>query len=347
MVLQATLIAANGGRRAFGANPEPTLKEVGARAGCPIGIAAAYASLRDPAIAQAIVKQFNLLTASGLKWVSVHPESERYDFSEADWNVHFAEQHGMQIHGHNLCWNSPAGNPAWLGKTLSKSNARNILTSHITTVMKRYQGRISSWDVVNEPIVSWPVKTGGLYPGPWVAMLGSEYMDIAFDAARQADPGALRIMNVYAVEQGTPDDEKARGLVISWLKTLKSRGVPVQAVGIESHLDTSEPLANTAMQRFVGTIRDLGLQVMITELDVKENRASGTSHDWDTAVADYYHDYLKEVLSVIEPRAVIFWSLNDRWERQRRVQGLLQSNMSPRLALSSAIQALEQGLKHS
>ncbi len=302
--------------------------------------------LRDPAIARVVVKEFNLLTASGMKWVALHPEPDRYDFTEADWNVHFAEQNGMQVHGHNLCWNNPAGNPAWLGKVLDRSNARDILTSHITTVMKRYRGRIASWDVVNEPIVSWPVKTGGLYPGPWVSTLGAEYLEIAFDAAREADPGALRVLNVHAVEQDRNEDETARTLVMTWLKRLKSRRVPLQAVGIESHLDTSVPLANSALRRFVGDIRDLGFQVLITELDVKETRDIGSSHDWDTAVARYYHDYLMDVLSVIQPQAVIFWSLTDRWDRGRRVQGLLQENLSPRLALSSATQALSQSFHH-
>lgn len=346
----AVLLGAAGATRAFpfgvSSLPErPTLKAAGARGACPIGIAAPAAILREASIARVVVAEFNLLTASGLKWADVHPEPDRYDFAEADWNIKFAEQNGMQIHGHNLCWNSPAGNPAWLRTTLNRSNARAILTSHIATVMQHYRGRISSWDVVNEAIVWWPVQYGGLYPGPWVAALGPEYIEIAFDAARQADPGALRVLNIYQVEQDTPNDEIARKRVMALLKQLKSRGVPVQAVGIESHLDAAEPLGDSLLRRFVDEIREMEFDVLITELDVKETRATGSSRDWDRRVANYYHDYLMEVFSVVQPRAVIFWSLTDRWEGGRRVQGLLQSNLSPRLTLTSAAEAIEQGLR--
>jgi endo-1,4-beta-xylanase len=324
----------------------PSLKSIGARFGCPVGTATPYQMLQDAAIAQIVTMEFNLLTASGMKWVAIHPDPDRYDFTEGDWNVHFAEEHGMQIHGHNLCWNNPAGNPAWLQSVLNRNNAREILTSHITTVMKRYQGRVASWDVVNEPVVSWPVKTGGLYPGIWLQTLGPEYLDIAFHAAAEADPKALRIMNVHALEQDTPENELARTRVIEWLKELLSRGVPIQAVGIESHLDAARPLADAAMRKFLATIREMGLRVLVTELDVKESRATGNSHDWDVTIADYYSNYLAEVLSTVQPQSIIFWSLTDRWDGKDKVQGLLQNNLSPRLSLLSAAQALEKGPSH-
>ena len=152
----AAYAAASGEGRSFSAEmPDdsqwPSLKSIGARFGCPVGTATPYQMLQDAAIAQIVSKEFNLLTASGMKWVAIHPDSDRYDFTEGDWNVRFAEDHGMQVHGHNLCWNSPAGSPAWLQRVLNRNNARETLTSHITTVMKRYQGRVASWDVVNEP----------------------------------------------------------------------------------------------------------------------------------------------------------------------------------------------------
>ena len=324
----------------------PALKSVGEGFDCLIGIQESYSSLQNPAVAETVAQQFNLLTASGMKWDAIHPEPEKYDFREADWNVHFAEAHGMKVHGHNLCWNSPEGNPAWFRKVLNKGNAREILTSHINTVVKRYAGKIESWDVVNEPIVPWPGAKDGLYPGVWTDLLGSEYMDIAFYTAKDADPNALRVMNVYDVEQGTPDDESNREKVLMWLKILLDRGTPVQAVGMESHLDTSQPLAGEQTRQFLEKIRSMGLQVLITELDVKETRLSGNPRDWDVHVADYYREYLGNVLSAVVPHAVIFWSLTDRWERGRKVQGLLQENLSPRLSIKSAKEVLEAGPGH-
>jgi endo-1,4-beta-xylanase len=323
------------------ANAGPlTLKEAGAPRGRQIGTAASKASLQDPAIARFVILNFNLLTASGMKWDALHPGPDTYDFSEADWNINFAEKNGMRVHGHNLCWNSPA-NPAWLNSVVNKSNARQILTSHITTVMQRYRGRVDSWDVVNEPVVPWSRRSDGLYPGIWLC-LGPEYIDIAFHAAAAADPKPLRILNIHNVEQGTPDHELNRTRALTLLKQLLARGVPIQAVGIESHLSVSQPLGQAPFIEFLKAIRGLGLEVVVTELDVMENRATGSSLDWDQAVAKYYGDYITEVTSAANPRFVIFWCIEDRWYSGKRIQGLAQQNLSPRLSYQAALTALRK-----
>ena len=175
-----------------------------------IGVAADKASLQDSSIARFVTQNFNLLTASGMKWNEIHPEPDTYSFAEADWNIHFAEENGLRVRGHNLCWNSPANYPAWFKTGLNKSNAKRILTEHITKVMKRYEGRIDQWDVVNEPVVPWSRREDGLYPGVWVNLLGPEYLDIAFDTAAAADPKALRVLNIHEVEQGTGDEQLNR-----------------------------------------------------------------------------------------------------------------------------------------
>ncbi len=318
-----------------------TLKAAGASSGCQVGTAAPQVLLQDDSIAQFVVRNFNLLTASGLKWDAVHPQPDSHNFTEADWNINFAEKNGMRVHGHNLCWNSPA-NPPWFKSVLNQANARQFLTSHITTVMRRYQGRVDSWDVVNEPVVSWSRRSDGLYPGAWLDLLGPEYIDIAFHAAALADPKPLRILNIYDVEQGTPEDELTRTRTITLLKQLVARGVPIQAVGLESHLDASQPLGKASFLEFIKEIRTLGLEVLITELDVLESRATGNSMDWDQTVAKYYGDYIDQMLSAAHPRSVIFWSIQDGWFHGKRIQGLTWDHLKPRLSYQAALLALQQ-----
>jgi endo-1,4-beta-xylanase len=325
----------------FSASSITPLKTVSACTGSKIGVVADKASLQDPVFARIVTQNFNMLTASGMKWDRIHPGLDTYDFAEADWNMQFAQDNGLQVHGHNLCWNSPLAYPEWFKSALKKSNARQILIDHITTVMKRYEGRINSWDVVNEPVVPWSKRSDGLYPGIWVDLLGATYIDIAFEAAAAADPKALRVMNIYNVEQGTPDDERTRRETIALLKQILDRGVPVQAVGIESHLDTSLPLGGASYREFVDEIRALKLQVLVTELDVMENRAVGDSRTWDESVAQYYGDYLTAVVSSTNPQAVIFWTIKDRWWNGKRIQGLMQKDLSPRLTYASSLKALQ------
>jgi endo-1,4-beta-xylanase len=322
-----------------GAAPSPmVLKAAGSHRGCLIGSAAPKVQLQDAAVAQFVIDNFNLLTASGMKWNAIHPEPDTYNFVEGDWNVDFAERNGMRVHGHNLCWNSPAGDPSWFKSVLNQSNARDILTSHIATVMKRYKGRVDSWDVVNEAVTPWSKRSDGLYPGFWTGLLGPEYIDIAFHAASLADPKALRILNIYCVEQDTPDDELTRTKVIALLKQLVARGVPIQAVGLESHLDASQPLGKTSFINFIKEIRGMGLEVLITELDVMETRTAGTTVD--QTVAKYYGDYIAEIQSAVNPRFIIFWSVQDRWQDGKRVQGLTWGAVKPRPSYQASLAAL-------
>ena len=176
------------------------LKEAGAPLGCQIGIAANKAILQDPAITRFVILNFNLLTASGIKWDAIHPAPDTYDFTEADWNINSPRKMACECMGIIF---AGTARPIPLGSTrvINKDNARQYLTSHITTVMERYRGRVDSWDVVNEPVVRWSHRSDGLYPGIWLC-LGPEYIDVAFHAAAAADPKPLRILNIYNVEQG-------------------------------------------------------------------------------------------------------------------------------------------------
>jgi endo-1,4-beta-xylanase len=347
--IRKALLAASAGGLASRALPrlmaqasgEATLKSSAERIGVQAGTAATQQALQNPAIAEFVIQQFDLLTASGLKWGHLRPTPTTFNFAEADWNMNFAQQHGMRVHGHNLCWNAPVDNPGWFRGGLNKSNARAMLTSHIDTVVSRYKGRIESWDVVNEAVVPWPVP-GGLYPGIWLDLLGPEYIDIAFHAAAAADPKALLILNVHHLEQENADSELNRQRVLQVLKQLLARKVPVQAVGIESHLGAFGECAGVSFQQFLRDIHSLGLKVLITELDVQENRSAGASLDWDRSVARCYGDYLRAVLGAVRPEAVIFWSMTDRWENGKKIQGLLQTSYTPRLTLPAALNAFEQ-----
>jgi endo-1,4-beta-xylanase len=297
---------------AAGANPRP-LKALGAPCGMKLGMMAVRQQLQDPAWANAVTTNFQLLTPGNeLKWSRVHPTPDAFNFNDADWMVDFAERNGMLIHGHNLCWNAEGNYLKWLGSTLTRENAQQYLTQHISTVVGRYKGRIDSWDVVNEPVVPWSKRPDGLYPGVWLNVLGPQYIEIAFHAAAAADPAALRVLNIYYVEHATPDGDKARRDNLVLLQQLKRRGVPIQAVGIESHLDASVAPGGAALTRFLDNVRALGLQVLITELDVNDTHVAGDRQARDAAVAQCYADYLTNVVPAGHVERLIFWTLSDK-----------------------------------
>jgi endo-1,4-beta-xylanase len=337
------------------ASPANSLKAMGGPCGLKVGVQSIKAQLQNPAFAQTAIANFQMLTPGNeLKWARLRPGPDSYNFGDADWMVDFAQQNRMLVHGHNLCWNAEGTNPAWFASTLTKENARQYLTQHITTVMGRYRGRIDSWDVVNEPIVPWSKRDDGLYPGIWLNLLGPEYIDIAFHAAAAADPKALRVLNTYYVEQGTADHEKGRRDNLRFLQQCKRRGVPIQALGIESHLDASQPPGGRALRQFVDEVKALGLQVLITELDVNDTQVTGNYQDRDAAVARCYSDYLLEVVPPGHVDRVIFWTATDKgnWLNSVRASkfqrpdggphrpGLLDDNLRPKPAYTAVGDAI-------
>ncbi len=319
-----------------------------------VGTAAERPMLEDPALAAFVRANFNLLTPGReLKWDRVHPAPDRYDFSGADWMVDFASKNAMAVHGHNLCWNT--SNPAWLAATATKANAAGMLSDHIKTVMGRYRGRIASWDVVNEPIRLRFHRPDGMMTGPWLDALGPEYIDLAFHAAAEADPGALRVLNIDSVEQDSSQDA-IRAASLTLIRSLVARKVPVQAVGLESHLDGSRLVASPGRDRFIGELRGLGLEVLITELDVNDTYIQGSFADRRRAVAEVYGDYLRSVLPAAGARQCIFWSPSDKnnwldaaqWQNKWYMRadhgphfpGLLDASLHPNPALAAVAGAL-------
>jgi endo-1,4-beta-xylanase len=332
-----------------------SLKDAGAKCGIKVGLQSGRQTLQIPEFAQIVTDNFNMLTPGNeLKWPRLRPGPDTFDFADPDWMVNFCEANGILVHGHNLCWNSPMSSPSWFKNTLDKSNASHYLTEHITTVMRHYQGRIDSWDVVNEPTVFWSKRSDGLYPGIWLDLLGPTYIDTAFHAAAAADPKALLVLNVYDVEHGTPDHETTRKTTIALLKQLLARGVPIQAVGMESHLDASLPPGGVGLSAFIEQVRDMGLQMLITEMDINDTHTEGDFQTRDEIVAKTYRDYLTQVVPISGAKRVIFWTPTDKWdwlnstniphgERADKTPhrpGLFDDTMGPKLAFGAVRSAL-------
>jgi endo-1,4-beta-xylanase len=246
-----------------------------------------------------------------LKWTSVHPAPDTYDFSEADRQFVDAKTYGLAIHGHNLCWNT--GNPSWFDSALNKQNARDYLTGHIQTVAGRYRGKVDSWDVVNEPIATWNHRSDNLRTGPWLDLIGPEYIDLAFHATQSADPATLRTLNLNGCEDPRTG-AATRAASLTLVKALLKREVPLQAVALEAHIDAPWRPNNTAYINFIRELRDLGVEVYMTECDVNDTAFAGTDAQVENAVAQTYRDYLADVLAAGSLKRLIFWSMSDRFD---------------------------------
>lgn len=266
----------------------------------------------EPEYGSLVAEQMNLLVAeNAMKWAALRPAPDKFDFRGADEILTFAAAHGQKVRGHNLCWHESI--PSWFEGTVTKDNAQQFLIQHIQTVAGRYAGKLHSWDVVNEAIDPKGGRADVLRKSPWLELIGPDYIELAFHAARQADPTALLAYNDYGIETDWADDREKRGQVLMLVRRLKARGVPIDAVGVQSHLSASDPMPGAGLQAFVRELRGMGLQVFVTELDINERKLDGTVAERDTAIARFYKDYLTMMLAEPNVRAVLTWGITDKY----------------------------------
>lgn len=268
--------------------------------------------MHAPEYARLVAAQSSLLVAeNAMKWSALRPDSEHYNFVAADELVTFAQRRGIQVRGHNLVWHEAI--PDWFASFVTHENAREVLGSHIRTVMTRYAGRMYSWDVLNEAIDTESGRPDGLRDTPWLQLIGDDYIDFSFRAARTADPYALLTYNEFGIEYESDTDAVKRTLTLEMLRGLRARGVPIDAIGIQSHLraGTRENIGD-GLRAFIRQCRSLGLHVFVTELDVDDSRLPDDVRLRDAAVATIYGDYLDLVLEE-GVSAVVMWGITDRF----------------------------------
>ncbi len=268
----------------------------------------------DADFADLVRVQCGLITAeNALKWSALRPAPDRFDFDAADRVAAIARANRAAMHGHCLVWHEAM--PDWLTATLNPRNAQALLTRHIAAVVGRYAGTVVSWDVVNEPVERNDRRPDGLRKSPWLRALGPGYLEIAFRAAHAADPHARLALADYGLEY---DDEtwmvEKRGTMLSLLRGLLARGVPIHALALQGHLLGARPPAfGRGLSAFLAEVAALGLDIYVTELDVNDQDTPGSVAARDRATADIYARFLDTVLAQPAVKMVVTWGLSDRY----------------------------------
>jgi endo-1,4-beta-xylanase len=234
----------------------------------PVGAAIWPDALSGPH-AELLVKHFNSVAAeNAMKMAYLEPTEGIFDFRVADTLVDFAKAHHMPVRGTTLVWHQQ--NPPWLFKDAegndlqpgpeSKALLLQRLTTYIRTVVVRYKDDVYAWDVVNEVID--PAQPDGFRRSRWFEITGTDYIDTAFRAAHEAAPHAKLFINDF----GTTNPTK-RMFLYNLVKDLKARGVPIEGVGHQMHIDIRGP-STEAIAETIRMFSTLGVDNQITELDV-------------------------------------------------------------------------------
>ena len=343
-------------------------------------------SARDLALVKEQFNQ--ITAENDMKWQLIHPREDKdgYDFRPADAFVNFGLSNQMTVVGHTLVWHSQTPNWVFAGTNPPPTNATTSVAAntnapatnqfgrgrfgggfgrynaprasrdellqrmreHIHTVVGRYEGKVKSWDVVNEAIADG-TGTNVLRNSLWLEIIGPDFIAKAFQYAHEADPGAILRYNDYGLE-----NPAKRKKLITLIKSLQQQKVPVHAIGSQAHLNVS--ISFETMDQTLTEIATLGLPIHITELDV--NTATGGQRgfgadiasnaattqgslvsDADKKLTDAYAGIFRAFLKHRDSvKMVTFWGANDAnsWRAQGKPL-LFDGNCLPKPAFDAVI----------
>lgn len=197
----------------------------------------------------------------------------------------------------------------------------NAMKKHIETVVGRYTGKITAWDVINEPFTdAGEIRNNTNTPSTgrtdifvWQNYLGKDYAAKAFQYARAADATADLYMNDYNLESSVTKLDA----FVALAKELKAANAGITGVGTQMHcsINTSYNQINDMFQKLAAT----GLKVRISELDVRLNPSEkvgsvGTSAALKNLQAAMYNYIVKAYLKYVpaaQRGGILVWGVAD------------------------------------
>jgi endo-1,4-beta-xylanase len=266
----------------------------------------AEGDLRDAVLAETDY----LVPEVALKWAAIEPNRGQLSFKALDGFMNFAARNRKKVRGHTLLWHDSV--PPWAQAQLRENRDWGAIAEYFVSVIPRYGAIIDQWDVVNEPIETGG-RIDGLRENVFLEAFGPEYIARALAQARSLAPNAKLMINEYGLEYDLPEERDRRYLLLKLLERLRAGGAPLDGLGIQSHLDLRKgSISPTAVAAFLKAVADLGLFIVVTELDVKESDYTAPVDQRDRFVADEARRYLETVLVQRAVTGVVTWGFSDR-----------------------------------
>lgn len=291
-----------------------TLKALARNCGIRFGTAVSPQTLADEQARALILRECDVVTPENqFKWRFFEPAQGKFDFSPAREVVAFARSNRLELRGHCFVWDDDRSLPQWLldaEDEFAHANGRALLKrmDHYAHQLHRRAPQVASWDVVNEAIEP---ESGVMRSTLFQRVLGSGHIDAAFEMMRDRNP---RSQLVYNDSMTWGRQAKHRDGVLRLLERSLSRGVPIQALGIQSHLGKTlgKPVFEREWYDFLREVNDMGLRVLITELDCSDQVLTELDPARrDVEVAEFVRRYLDITLAFANVDRLVVWSMSD------------------------------------
>ncbi|KZS92173.1 endo-1,4-beta-xylanase precursor [Sistotremastrum niveocremeum HHB9708] len=247
--------------------------------------------------------EFGQITpGNSMKWDATEPSQNTFSYTGGDAVLSLATSHNQIVRAHNLCWYSQL--PNWVSSgSWTAASLTAVLQNHIANVAGHYKGKVYAWDVVNEPFSD----SGGMRSMVFQTVIGNNYLNIAFAAARAADPNAKLYLNDYNLEYTGAKFNTA----VSTITSLVQQGVPIDAVGFEGHMIVGSVPSASALATQMNTFTALGLDVAFTEIDIRMTLPSTPA-----LLAQQETDYQNMVAACMQVKrcvGVTIWDYTDKY----------------------------------
>jgi endo-1,4-beta-xylanase len=293
------------------AAPMQGLGEIAAKNGFVFGAAAGPVIFKDLAYRELYPTHTRIVTTDvAMKMGTIAPRSGPKQFDSADRLLQFCNSNRIPMRGHCLIWNEWV--PQWV-KSMTVAERQTFFDSYIEEVVGRYEGKLQSWDIVNEPF--WPghKAPGGYRLGPWYDAFGTGYIRRAFERAALVDKKTRFVLNEAQTERDDDVGLAVRAGLLRLVDELKDAGVPLQVVGLQGHLQPRYPHNPEKYSEFLHALAGRGVEIYITEFDVRDDTFPDDVAARDAMIAETAEKFFNIVLQVPAVKTIITWELSDNY----------------------------------
>ncbi len=309
-------VPSGGGSTTPGSSSEAGLAGLAAQKGLFFGTATQSRYLvDDSAFASLVWRECACLAPEWeMKWQPIQPKVGEFSPEGMDRLADLSSGQGVWLRGHTLFWHESL--PDWFNHEVqSKDDWNRIVAPYVSFVASRYGAKLRHWDIINEAINPQDKQAGQLRNWRLSQLFGEDYIIRAFDLARSSAPEVKLFYNDYGLEYASGWHEERRTAVLKALERWRRADVPIAGFGIQGHLtsqgDTSIP--QRRLGKFLSEIAALGLEIVVSELDVGEGNFNQSLAARDQAVADETTRFLQVALDEPAVTGLMTWGLSDRY----------------------------------